>query len=405
MEELNDLALMKHLLIHDNFIKARDLLSRDLFEGQLQTVYDLLEELQEKYKTDISIDYLKKTFRAKYPTSTSAARNAFSIVLDNIEHEQQLNKDFMHDLVVRLVRQYRGRLIAEQGIKISEGQINDFGAVEDILQKINKSDVEIKGTYNEVEYDLDTFLSNLDTSNLYKFRLPSLSESVPGIGKGNLGIVFARPEVGKSTFVCYEAAGWIIKGYRVAYFENEEPAYRSYTRIINSVLERSIIEIENDKDKYKEMFKPFAANLKVFDCVSTDLRTVDKWAMKNKPDIIILNQLDKFYLEGEYARDDLRLGTLYVFAREMAKRNNAAVIAVTQCSADGEGLANIDYSMMAGSKTSKAAEADIIIGIGANKEIHKGENFRRFNICKNKINGWHGVVDVMIDKPRCMYNV
>jgi len=54
--------------------------------------------------------------------------------------------------------------------------------------------------------------------------------------------------------------------------------------------------------------------------------------------------------------------------------------------------------MMENSKTGKAAEADLIIGIGNRTSNDPTNNTRVLNISKNKITGWHGDPSCVIDK-------
>ena len=81
---------------------------------------------------------------------------------------------------------------------------------------------------------------------------------------------------------------------------------------------------------------------------------------------------------------------IYTGAREIAKRNNCCVIAVSQASADGQGKFDLTFDMMEGSKTGKAAEADVIIGVGHRDKLDTDERIRSLAISKNKITGWHG---------------
>jgi replicative DNA helicase len=78
----------------------------------------------------------------------------------------------------------------------------------------------------------------------------------------------------------------------------------------------------------------------------------------------------------------------------MAKRHECALVAVSQASADAEGRTRLDFSMMENSKTGKAAEADLIIGIGKHGQSDDGEpdTMRFLNISKNKLSGYHGVI-------------
>ncbi len=58
----------------------------------------------------------------------------------------------------------------------------------------------------------------------FPFEFDLIKERVDGLDRGNLGILFARPEVGKTTFCCFLAASYIRQGFKVTYWANEEPA-------------------------------------------------------------------------------------------------------------------------------------------------------------------------------------
>ena len=60
--------------------------------------------------------------------------------------------------------------------------------------------------------------------------------------------------------------------------------------------------------------------------------------------------------------------------------------------------------MMENSKTGKAAEADLIIGIGSNTMTDPTNVARILNVSKNKITGWHGDPSVVIDRYISRYD-
>ena len=106
--------------------------------------------------------------------------------------------------------------------------------------------------------------------------------------------------------------------------------------------------------------------------------------------------MDKVKVEGTYTRGDERLKEIYAMGRELAKRNNCLVWALSQASLEAHDREVIDYSMLDSSRTGKAGEADLIKGIG--KQIGMDTTNTRFlAISKNKINGWHGNVPVQIN--------
>jgi hypothetical protein len=69
---------------------------------------------------------------------------------------------------------------------------------------------------------------------------------------------------------------------------------------------------------------------------------------------------------------------------------------MSQLSADAEGKVLLNQSMMEGSRTGKAAEADLMILLAKNppkQDDGEEEDLQRhLNVVKNKLSGWHGVV-------------
>jgi len=104
---------------------------------------------------------------------------------------------------------------------------------------------------------------------------------------------------------------------------------------------------------------------------------------------------DKFARTGGFARTDEALKANAVHARMIAKEHKCAVFYMSQLSADAEGKVLLNQSMMEGSRTGKAAEADLMILIAKNpprQEDTEEDLQRHLNVVKNKLTGWHGVV-------------
>ena len=133
------------------------------------------------------------------------------------------------------------------------------------------------------------------------------------------------------------------------------------------------------------------------DSVGTSIDEVNEYAQLNKPDVMFCDQLDKFKVRGEFGRGDERLKEIYINAREIAKRNNLLMWAVSQASYEAHDRPFIDYAMLDNSKTGKAGEADMIIGIGKTGSSEVENNVRHICISKNKINGVHSSITCEMD--------
>ncbi len=313
-----------------------------------------------------------------------------------------------HDLYLDLVNNFwlrdRARQIGEKAIEIFTGESEDFGSLRQLIDVVEDGRISDKTTYRIVDTDFETLLEDNTGDPDFPFEFELIREHVPGLDRGNLGIIFARPEVGKTTFCSFLAASYIRQGFKVVYWANEEPAEKIMLRIIQSFFSKTKDEMNAEKSdlmrRYVMEIKPY---LTIIDAIGTSVEEANEYAKLNKPDIMFMDQLDKFRIAGEYNRGDERLKETYVLAREIAKRNLCLVWAVSQASYEAHDRQFIDYAMLDNSRTGKAGEADIIMGIGKTGASDVTNNVRHLCISKNKINGYHDMININIDVQRGVY--
>jgi len=298
----------------------------------------------------------------------------------------------------------RARVIGEKAIEIFTGDSEEFGELRRLIETVEDGRISDKTTYTKVEDDFEQLLEDEAGDPDFPFMYDLIGENVSGLDRGNLGILFARPEVGKTTFCCFLAASYVKQGFKVTYWANEEPAPKIKLRIIQSYFELTRPEmVSNRTDLGRRYQEEIAPLLTIMDSVGTSVEEIDEYAKLNKPDVMFCDQLDKFRISGEYNRGDERLKETYVVAREIAKRNRLLMWAVSQASYEAHDRQWIDYSMLDNSRTGKAGEADIIIGIGKTGSSEVENTVRHLCVSKNKLNGWHGMINGQIDIERGIY--
>mgnify|MGYP001307293617 CR=1 FL=1 len=89
-------------------------------------------------------------------------------------------------------------------------------------------------------------------------------------------------------------------------------------------------------------------------------------AAKGMVGSVVLDMGDKFAKTQGFARQDEALKANAVHARMIAKQHKCAIFYMSQLSAEAEGKIILNQSMMEGSRTGKAAEADLMILIAKN---------------------------------------
>ena len=399
---------MIRLMLNKKFYtQYKGTLSPTVFAGDISSLYDTIQKAHEKYEEDIKVDELYSLHTAIFnPALTRAAKEKFSELVEDIKEVQEPSKEIAKDIMRILSDRDLAQRIAVESTEIFNGKEANFNEIVTMIEK-HKSGID-EDKVPAVTTNVDEVLDLLNVTTKWKFNIPILKECVGGIGGGNLMIAFARPETGKTAFwvsLCAGPNGFAEQGAKVHAFINEEPAIRTQMRAISCYTGMTREEIIQEKDIAKRIWAEIKDNISMFDTVDWSIEDIDAHCEKHKPDIIVIDQLDKINVTGTFARTDEKLRKIYTNIREIAKRRECAVIAISQASAEADNRNSISFSQMENSKTGKAAEADLIIGIGKNITSDPSDRTRTLCVSKNKINGYHGEPHCMIRKEISRYGV
>ena len=392
---------MIRLMLNKKFYtQYKGILSPTVFSGDISSLYDTIQKAHDKYEEDLKVDELYSIHTAIFnPALTRAAKEKFSELVEDIKEVQEPSKEIAKDIMRVLSDRDLAQRIAVEATEIFNGKEANFNEITTMIEKHKHGIDEEK--VPAVTNDVNEVLDLLSVTTKWKFNIPVLKENVGGIGGGNLMIAFARPETGKTAFwVSLVSApyGFAEQGAKVHAFINEEPAVRTQMRAISSFTGLNKEQIIDNINLARNDWANIKDNIKMIDTVDWSMDDIDSHCEKYKPDIIVIDQLDKVNMKGTYARTDEKLRAIYTSAREIAKRRECVVIAISQASADAHNRDHISFDMMENSKTGKAAEADLIIGIGNRASNDPTNNSRVLNISKNKITGWHGDPSCLLDK-------
>ena len=261
----------------------------------------------------------------------------------------------------------------------------------------------LEGTF--VSDDIEVLYQSAVAEGGLNWRLPSLNRALGPLRKGDFGFIFARPESGKTTFLASEVTNFAEQAKApILWFNNEEQGDKVGIRIYQASLGATLEQVTGNRPRAREAYyKKTNRLLKLIDNATITKSEIEAYCREFKPCMIVVDQLDK--VKGFSAdREDLMLGAIYQWARELAKQYGA-VIGVSQSDGSGEGIKYLHMGNVANAKTSKQAEADWIMGIGVSyTDYHP--NIRGFSVCKNKLIGGdmsvpqmrHGKWEVML-KP------
>jgi replicative DNA helicase len=393
-----DNQLLKALLHNDFYLSNKSNLSRQLFEDEHQDLYDVIVEAQEKFAHDLNTYELHALWLKSNPVATRSEKDAIRAIIEELDDTPDMSDDVATDVLRDLWKRFIGQKIANLGIEITEGNDTAMERLDKLLERTK--DGFLPDDFGEpTTTDIEELLAFTSDDARWQFNIETLSRQVYGIGPGEFGVVFALPETGKSAFVvsvCAGPGGFCEQGAKVLYLGNEEKTSRTMLRAMQAWSGMTKEAIIKDPRSARNKFKAIEDRLIMNDVQDWDLTKIEAYISVQKPDVLIIDQGDKVHISGNYSASHERLRELYRSLREVAKRYNCALLTVSQASADAKGRTRLSPFDMEGSKIGKAAETDLIIGIGKHEagdvDDSEPDTTRYLTVSKNKLSGWHGTI-------------
>jgi hypothetical protein len=398
--------LLELFLNHKFWVDHNHMVNQKYFEKESKKIYDVLTDAHEKYEGDLSVTELEALLWAKNPMLTGAQRGAILDITKRMRGE--IRPEVGSDILLSAFREHLGKTIAELGLQLMDGTIKDLSLIQELLEKYENG-LEIGDDLGFVSNEWDDMFKANKVNYPWTWNLTQLHMICPGIGPGTLTTVFALVETGKSAFAistAFSPRGFADQGARVLMICNEEVAERTMDRAGSAYSALETDQVIDDRLKGRTTWDGIKDNIQMVD--GENCQTMERLNFiisKGGPfDIVIIDQLDKMQVAGIFTRDDLRLSQVYIKARTIAKKHDLAMIAVSQADATADGRTSLRFTQMANSKIGKAAEADVIIGIGKEATDSTDDNFLRYlHVSKNKLGGIHGRATVQIEPKISRY--
>lgn len=277
-----------------------------------------------------------------------------------------------------------------------------------------------------VEDAIEDMLKEDEDDSGFHWRLNCLNGSMRPLRGGDFGIIAARPDKGKTTFLTSELSFMVPQIKRaedgsvkpILWFNNEGPGKRIKQRYYQSLLGCSIPEMV-DKLRAGTLTKELLEAtggidpnllLRIVDVHDARSHEIENIIRNHPPSLVVLDMIDNIQFSGLTAnngqRTDQMLEAMYQWARNLAVKYDAPFLATSQISADGDGLTYPTLPMLKDSKTGKQGAADFIITLGALNDPAM-DRFRYVGMTKNKLHRSGGRKDpraeVLFDMERARY--
>lgn len=251
-----------------------------------------------------------------------------------------------------------------------------------------------------VQDPIEDLLLDDENDKGFHWRLPALNLSMRPLRPGDFGLIAARPDKGKTTFitdnVTYFAAQvdelYPDEKRSILWFNNEGPGNRIVKRLYQSALNATTEELvklnqaKTLRADYEKITGGRPDIIRVFDIHDFWNHEVEDVIRDVKPAMIIFDMIDNIKFGGAVnnngQRSDQLLEAMYQWGRIIGVKHDCVILAASQVSGDGENLCYPTLSMLKDSKTGKQGAADFILTIGAKDDF---PNARFLGLTKNKL--------------------
>ena len=384
-----ELSIIKAFLSYEEWNKWKDKLNVKDLPKELHAVYSVLDSFHQGNTDKINLtvaDLSNILFAHKH--KDVAYYEAVIETLDKLEVSTQSTAILLQSFVEnKLLKE-----ISLAAYDVTEGKLSK----EKFNQLLESFSAEKNTQVHEEEFsfvsdDIEELLIETFRKAGLRWRLNTLNQMLGSLRGGDFGFIFARPETGKTTFLASETtfmaeqladdAGPII------WLNNEEKGSKVKIRCYQASLGASLAAINSNPTAARNAYmkKTKGKHMILNPAGSISKAMVERICKQYKPSLLIFDQIDKI-VGFEADREDLKLGAMYQWARELAKEHDCAVIGVCQADGSGEGQKWLTMGNVANAKTAKQAEADWIVGIGKVADVGY-ENLRYLNASKNKLAG------------------
>jgi len=410
-----DIPLIKFLTSKSNYeryrkyIKSHTLLRET--EGLLADMADYWKEYPEQDQLDL--EHFGIWFKmVKHPTWDAERHAMYDKIFSKVVELPSVDST----IVERFIELDYTAQVRDVCDHIIRGDGGNLSSVSVLLDKYASDSGTATATDEDyfVTNNLRDILDDLVRTVGYEWRLEDLNISVGPLHGGDFVIVGARPEAGKTSFICSEFTQLVRQlpdDKDAIIFNNEEDGRKIFARLVQAATGMTLLDMASDDDKAMEEYIKVVGRADRIKVVHKDtglsIYDIDRFLKTGKYGLVAINVLDKLSGFDRQDNDVARMRSVAQYIRNLTNKYRVATLAVMQADASGEGKAWLDQSQLYGTKTGVQGEADVIIMMG-----NTGESDTRYlSVCKNKLPGGprtiskerHGKFEVRFDPERCRY--
>ena len=386
----------RHIMKIDNLDKAQ--------AGVLEAIDELYQLFPEKNSftpAELKV-YIKKKNPSRDITHTAA-------IIDSAM-AQTIGPEITKNLIEAVVERHMAAKLMSICAPIVSNQTSG-GLIEtdDVMQEYRDlvAAIDRPDQLQDCDLTFEEAMTFRATDSGIKWPLKILNDRIGGVAP-SLGVVIARPDTGKTSFIlnclAYFAAQFRKTPYQLLYCGNEEGIIGLKARTGVSLLGVDTEWAEQNAKAFGEQVSAKGGDCIRFHGGVKNVRDVDTLVKRYKPVVTVLDQIGKFKVPGNKLEGPAGLAVIYQYFREKAQEYNTMFMGVAQADMAGSNKQWLTMDNINASKTDVPGELDWGIGIGCVDEPGM-ETVRFINVFKNKLKyGRKGRSQVSFKAEKCRYS-
>lgn len=386
-----DVTILQVLKVRTDYQKLRDSVPDAALEQATKIVLDDFGEYFSKCDVaEIKFDEFWTWFsKIKHPSMKDEQKNTYAALLRNAckNPNPDVKKTLLDDMHALRLANTLGNVLEQW----KEGEVEDLSAAVSLANDRYKADMGMKAV-DWIQIPIGDLLHEEADNSGISWRLQTLNLCMRGLRPGDMGIIAARPDKGKTSFFASEVtfmAKQLPDDRNILWLNNEGPGRRIIPRLYQAALGcrlSDLFELQKAGRLEEEYINAVGRRNKimVFDVHGYGVSKIESILENYSPGIVIADMIDHFKGFQNEARTDLVLEEMYKWYREMAVKYSFIGLASSQISNEGDGLQFPTLGMLKDSKTGKQGACDFQLMIGASNDPGLAAS-RFLSLPKNKL--------------------
>lgn len=376
--------LLSLMLTNKNFVpNYRDALKAEWFEYyEFKIVAESILSYYDKYKKSPSFEVLKVWMKRFAPTG-KVSEKEWCNVIDGLQSYNGDGLDFIFDHFMEFI-QYRAY---KDAILKSVDLLNDknYNYIPKVIREAQKWEKKLDSHIDFFE-GIHEFLSEKDLRETVPTGITDLDEALNGgTARGELTVVLAPANRGKTTMMINMGTSALLSGHRVYHFHAEQPSSIIRARYAACILGVDMRELKSKPKLHTYKLKKFKDEVNDLYILKTSGVSVDYLRSfvyrQGHPDVIILDYADKLVSSHKYSERRHEIEAIYDELIRIADEFNCSVITASQTNEAAYRKAKVSMESGAEARVVKAAIADTIISLNQT-DSEKATNTMRLYLAK-----------------------